>query len=128
MDEERGSPIPESEAVRLGHELYGLEAAARSLPGEYDDNFHLTSRDGRAFVLKVMHPQRERGFVDMQCAALQHLAARAPELALPRVIPTRLGEPVATIAGPGERARLVFMLGYVPASLSPKHVPARGNC
>ena len=114
MDEERGSPIPESEAVRLGHELYGLEAAARTLPGEYDDNFHLTARNGGAFVLKVMHPQRERDFVDMQCAALQHLATRAPELALPRVVPTRMGEPVATIAGPGERARLVFMLGYVP--------------
>ncbi len=114
MDGERFPPIADSEAVRLAHELYGLEAAARPLPGEYDDNFHLTSRDGRAFVLKVMHPHRERGLVDLQCAALQHLATRAPELALPRVVPTAHGEPVATVARPGERARLVWMLGYVP--------------
>jgi len=39
----------EAEAVRLALELYGLEAAARALPGEYDDNFHLNWR-GRTCV------------------------------------------------------------------------------
>ncbi len=52
-------PIMEAQAVRLAGELYGLETTARALPGEYDDNFHLTSADGQAFVLKVMHPARE---------------------------------------------------------------------
>ena len=46
-------PITEVEAVRLAHELYGLETTARALPGEYDDNFHLTSADGQAFVLRM---------------------------------------------------------------------------
>ncbi len=35
-------PTTEAEAVRLARELYGLAVAAKSLPGEYDDNFHLT--------------------------------------------------------------------------------------
>src|SRR3977135_4020858 len=77
-------PTTEAEAVRLARELYGLEAAGGALPGEYDDNFHLTSADGHAFVLKVMHPARERSFIDLQCRALTHLAQRAPQLTLPR--------------------------------------------
>ena len=48
------SHLTEHEAPRLAAELYGLRVTARGLPGEYDDNFHLTSDDGRAFVLKVM--------------------------------------------------------------------------
>jgi Ser/Thr protein kinase RdoA (MazF antagonist) len=70
-------PVSEGDATRLAASLYGLDAWARSLPGEFDDNFRLTAADGRSFVLKAMHPARERGLVAMQCAALAHLEARA---------------------------------------------------
>ena len=63
----RGRP----DAVKLARELYGLEGRAVPLPSEYDDNFRLEAADGTARVLKVMHPMREAGFVDMQCAALE---------------------------------------------------------
>src|SRR2546422_5747358 len=36
----------------LFRSLYGLEVSADRLPGEYDDNFHLTVGDGRAYVLR----------------------------------------------------------------------------
>ena len=52
------SPIGEAEASRLARDLYGIEATARALPGEYDDNFHLLAADGTERVLKVMHPAR----------------------------------------------------------------------
>ena len=94
------APVSEDEAVRIARDLYGLEVRARALPGEYDDNFHLTTADGRAFVLKAMHPARGRGLVDLQCAAFQHLARTAPHLALPRVQPTRSGETLAIVPGP----------------------------
>ena len=64
----------EDEAVALAQEIHGIEATAAALPGEYDDNFHLTAGDGREFVLKVMHPARERTLVQTQCSALEHLA------------------------------------------------------
>src|SRR6266566_2494821 len=69
--------LTESEAARLAREVYGLEASARALPGEYDENFHLIAAPGRAFVLKVMHPAREPSFIDLQSKALVHLASRA---------------------------------------------------
>jgi 4-aminobutyrate aminotransferase-like enzyme/Ser/Thr protein kinase RdoA (MazF antagonist) len=102
------------DASRLALDLYGLRAAARPLPGEYDDNFHLTADDGTELVLKVMHPGRERGFVDLQCGFLRYLAARAPALALPRVVAATDGEPVVRTDTIGGVARLVWMLSYVP--------------
>jgi 4-aminobutyrate aminotransferase-like enzyme/Ser/Thr protein kinase RdoA (MazF antagonist) len=106
-------PITEAEAVRLGHELYGIEATALALPGEYDDNFHLTCADGRAFVLKMMHPARDRAFIDLQCRALTHLAQRAPQLPLPRVTPHLGGESFTSIVAAGGSTRLVWLLTFL---------------
>src|SRR6267154_891709 len=106
-------PVTEAEAVRLARELYGLEASARALPGEYDDNFHLIAADGRAFVLKVMHPAREQSFIDLQCRALTHLAQRAPQLPLPRVTPNRAGALFTSVTTADGSTRLVWVLTFV---------------
>jgi 4-aminobutyrate aminotransferase-like enzyme/Ser/Thr protein kinase RdoA (MazF antagonist) len=116
----------EAEAARFARELYSIEATAKSLPGEYDDNFHLTTRDGREFVLKVMHPARERSFIDLQCRALQHLAERAQTLGLPRVVPLHNAELFSEITVADASTRLVWMLtflhGKVLAQVRP-HAP-----
>ena len=106
-------PIAESEAVRIASQLYDLDVSARALPGEYDDNFHLRATDDRAFVLKVMHPARERSFIDLQCQALRHLAQRAAHLHLPRVLPNRNGELFSSIAATDGSARLAWLLTFV---------------
>src|SRR6516162_9676153 len=100
--------VSEAEARRLAREGYGLEAEARTLPGEYDDNFQLTAADGRAFVLKVMHPAREPSFIDLQCKALKHLGESAPQLALPSVLPNRRGELFWEFAAADGSERLVW--------------------
>src|SRR5439155_20483462 len=98
LEERTGQAVTEAEAEKLAHELYGLVVAANSLPGEYDDNFHLTNEKagvdaaGRAaaaasFVLKVMHPGRGRDFVELQFGAGQHLAGRSLQSVLPGVCP-----------------------------------------
>src|SRR5208282_2757117 len=116
-------PLTEAEAVRLAHEIFSLDASAKSLPGEYDDNFHLTSADGREFVLKVMHPAREPSFVEMQCQALQHLAKRAPQLSLPRICKTPSGD-AYTVATPSEAPRgLLWLFTYVAATVLAKVKP-----
>jgi 4-aminobutyrate aminotransferase-like enzyme/Ser/Thr protein kinase RdoA (MazF antagonist) len=109
--------ITEAEAVGLARELYGFETTAKSLPGEYDDNFHLTCADGREFVLKVMHPARERSFLDLQCQALTHLGKFAPRLALPRVLPNRSGELFQPAETKDGTARLVWMLSFVQGTV-----------
>ena len=110
-------PVSPDEAVQLARGLYGLEVGASSLPGEYDSNFHLITRDGRAFVLKVMHSSRDRAFIDMQCEALTHLAHRLPALALPRVQLTSLGETFVRACLRNGEERFVCLLSFLPGSV-----------
>src|SRR5579859_1442903 len=131
LEERVARPTTEAEAVALARELYGLAVAAKSLPGEYDDNFHLTTAgrtiaekgESAGFVLKVMHPARKRSFIDMQCRALQYLAQRAPQLTLPRVHLNKDGQPFAAITGADGSERLVWMLSYVPGTMLAKARP-----
>jgi 4-aminobutyrate aminotransferase-like enzyme/Ser/Thr protein kinase RdoA (MazF antagonist) len=116
-------PVTESEAVRLAREVFSLDVSAKSLPGEYDDNFHLTSAEGREFVLKIMHPAREQSFVEMQCQALQHLAKRAPQLTLPRVCATPSGDTFTVATLPDGTERLLWLLTYIPGPVLAKVNP-----
>ena len=104
--------IDERQAALLARDLYAFEATARALPGEYDDNFHLVAPDGGQRVLKVMHPARERSLIELQSAALEHIALRAPGVSLPRVCRTRDEATIATVEDAGAH-RLVWMLTYV---------------
>jgi len=106
-------PITESEAAEIARQLFGIETAAHALAGEYDDNFRLREADGGEFVLKIMHPDRERSFVEMQCAVLQHLVTTASELPLPRVVPSLRGEScVQTKVNDGSQ-RIVWLVTYL---------------
>ena len=107
-------PIATAEAERIARQLYGLDASAQPLPGEYDDNFHLVAADSREFVLKIMHAGRDESFVDMQCRALGHLAERAPHLALPRVIRNSASNCFARVRVDDGSDRLVWLLSYLP--------------
>ena len=107
------NPTSESQAIRLAREVYGLEVSARSFPGEYDDNFHLITPDERAFVLKVMHPARERSFVEMQVRGLEHLAQGLPRRQLPRVVVTRDGDHYAFITDANGEQRIAWLLTYI---------------
>ena len=115
LQESRGTPpLSPAEAARIALALYSLRAEVRPLPGEYDDNFHLSAPDGRAFVLKIMHAARETSFVDMQCRALAHLADRASHLALPRVISNSGGQLFAHVPTPDGSRRIVWLLSFLP--------------
>ena len=79
-------PVSALEATRLALALYGVDASARPLPGEYDDNFHLVSSDSREFVLKIMHPARERAFVIARQEPPPGLSPKAAAVAIAEVL------------------------------------------
>ena len=117
MAEDR-APAPlvtEAEAARLAWEVYGVRGQVRTLPGEYDHNFHIVPDAGPGFVLKVMHPARERALLDLQVAALSHLARRAADLG-PRVRETRGGEALTVQDMAQGPPRLLWMVDYRPGS------------
>lgn len=110
-------PVAESEAVTVARELYGLDVSARTLPSEYDDNFHLTAAGRSSFVLKVMCAARERAFIEMQSRALEHLAQFAPQLNLPRVCPTLSRSSFGSARLLDGSCRWVWMLTYLPGKV-----------
>src|ERR1700719_1612573 len=110
-------PIVVDEDASLASESYDLDVTATSLPGEYDDNFHLIATDGAHSVLKVMHPARQRSFIDLQFQALVHLTKHAEGVVLPRVIPTQRGALQTEIKAVDGTKRLVWLLTFVPGTV-----------
>ena len=83
--------VEAAEAEAIARERWGIAATAEPLPGERDRNFHLKASDGRQYVLKFANPAEDAGFRAMQIAALRHIAATDPNLAVPRLVPLRDG-------------------------------------
>jgi 4-aminobutyrate aminotransferase-like enzyme/Ser/Thr protein kinase RdoA (MazF antagonist) len=99
---------------RILHAVYGLKGTLKPLPSEYDRNFRVDTSTGERYVLKVMRRDLEIGLIDLQCDALDHLAARDPGLLLPRVRPTVDGQSTGlTTDGEGVE-HVVWMLSYIP--------------
>ena len=104
-----------AEARRLLGRLYGLSARVEALDGESDLNFRVVSDEG-AFVLKVMRPGHRFAELELQGAALKHLAEYAPALNVPQVRPARSGKGVETVEFSGG-VRYVRLLSYLPGDL-----------
>lgn len=100
IDLPRSAPISTTQAVQIARTVYGLEAEAHGLPGEFDDNFRLLNSTGGDYVLKIMRPGCDRAFIDVQCAVL----GRLRHLAVPRVL-----GPIAETNG-----RLAWLLTWLP--------------
>jgi hydroxylysine kinase len=90
---------------------YGIEGRARPLSGEVDFNFHVASAAGTAFVVKLTQPGEELDTIDLQVKALAHLA-RTPGLPVPRIIPTRDGEPFAMFRDENGKTRFLRMMTF----------------
>jgi 4-aminobutyrate aminotransferase-like enzyme/Ser/Thr protein kinase RdoA (MazF antagonist) len=99
------------DATALARRLYGLAGAARELPSERDQNFELATERG-AFVLKIAGAAEQPEVLDLQNRALEWLAAGAPDLSTPRVVPASDGRLTAEAGG-----RFVRLLTYLPGTI-----------
>jgi hydroxylysine kinase len=122
LDRRFSEPSPALDSAqtrRLARDLFGLDVAAiHELPGERDRNYRISDSEGRAFVLKVVHPAEPRAVTEFQTQALLHLGERDPALPVPRVIrPVRdeLSRGLAELPDrPGTLVRCVTWLGGRP--------------
>ncbi len=110
-------------AAQVLRDLYGIEAEVTELPAERDRNFVATAEGGARFVLKVAHVDTVSADLEVQDAAIRHVAATAPELRIPVPRTSLSGAPftTATIDGAAHVVRvLTFVEGATLASLRPK--------
>lgn len=75
--------LTEHDAAGAARRL-GLSGTAELLASERDLTFRLRT-DARDYVLKICHPDEDAGMIALQLGMLQHLAATAPSLPVPRV-------------------------------------------
>lgn len=92
--------------------VYDLDGQARPLVSERDQNFAFDGTDGSRRVLKVSNAAEDRGVVEMEVAAVEHIAAVDPGLPVPRALATRAGSLVgsAVVDGTPHLVRLLPLL------------------
>ena len=118
LDVERQTPVfTIHDASRIAADVYALHVVAEALPGERDYNFLLKDETGQRFVLKIAPADEERALLEMQHAALEHLAARDASLVLPQVRATASGEAIATVSSSTGTQHLARLLTYIPGTL-----------
>jgi Ser/Thr protein kinase RdoA (MazF antagonist) len=105
-----------SAAERIARHLFGLTATASPLPSERDQNFALTTGAGK-FVLKIAKADEEQAVLELQNAALEHVAQVAPELMISRLQPTVSGAAMATVPDEGGRLFFVRLATWVDGEL-----------
>ena len=107
-----------ADAARIARERFGIDARASPLPGELDLNFALDGAGGR-HVLKLYAPGTEERSLELQDAALEHLAGLE---AVPRLVRTVDG--AARSAIDGRPVRVLTWLEGTPWARGGEHTPA----
>ena len=124
---DRAPRLSREQAEEIARGLYGIEGGAEELPSERDQNFLVRTGDGEKRVLKIANPQEKRGVLEMENAALLHLAGTAGPPLAPRVLPGRDGRLIGETRGPDGAAHAVRLLTYldgVPLAEARPHDPA----
>jgi len=70
---------------------YGLAGEWAALVGERDQNFRLSTEDGRKFVVKIAGPDEDPELADFQVQALLFLEKGSPQIPVPRIVRTKTG-------------------------------------
>ena len=107
--------FPEADVIAIAKTRFGITGTVTRLDSERDQNARLRTPDGD-FVLKIANAAEEKAVLDLQNAALLHVARTDPELNVPRLVPTLDGTPSCEEAGPGgtHRVRLLTYLAGRP--------------
>lgn len=103
-------------AAEVAREAFGLDGTPEPGRGERDRNFRVAGSDGRDVILKFCNAAENVRVIDMQIAALRHIAERAPELPVPRVIPRLDGETLARVQLGDGRTLMAWAISRLPGA------------
>ena len=111
-----------ADAKKILRDTYDVDARELTeLPSERDQNFLVTASDAR-LVLKIANASESREILGFQNEALQHVAARDPDLPIPRLRKTRAGGTIAELES-GNLCRLLSYVDGKPLAKTRPHSP-----
>ena len=105
--------LDKSDAIAITRRVYGIEGTATRFSTEKDDTFRIDASDGARYVLKVSNPGETAEELDLQVAAMRHVASVAPRLPVPRVLPSIDGQFVVPLASSAQSHRTVRLYSYL---------------
>lgn len=106
-----------TQARQLLREHYDIDGNLEPQASERDQNFLVSTPEGSRYVLKFANESEAEAVTDFQNQGLAHVALAAPDLPVPRVVPTRSGEwmfAVESQSGSSHSVRLLSWLDGVP--------------
>ena len=109
----------ETDAIRIARDLYAIDATAKLLPSERDQNFRLTTTDNDVYVLKIANSMEQRAVLDFQNRAMMRFHSKgrrpAPHRSIaPRVCSSIDGEYISYTRGQDGTKYFVRLLSYLP--------------
>ncbi len=102
-----------SDAIAITRRVYGVDGAATRFSTEKDDTFRIDASDGARYVLKVSNPGETAAELDLQVAAMRHVAFVAPDLPVPRVLPGLDGQFVVSVESSTQQHRTARLYSYL---------------
>lgn len=101
-----------TEAEKLVRVYYGLNVKAKSLTGEYDFNFLVTSDEGTRYIFKIADSRNSPHFLDAQVKIINHLAHSPLDDKFSRHILNLQGDEL-TIHEVGEEKYFIRLLSFL---------------
>ncbi len=102
------------DAAQLAQTLYNLNASARPLPSERDQNFLLQAENGERFVLKIANGAEERAMLEAQNQVMEQLEKRVSFC--PRVLPATNGEQITDVKSQDGKNHYLRLVTYLPGT------------
>jgi Ser/Thr protein kinase RdoA (MazF antagonist) len=115
--EEPAPAFSTAQAEEIAQRSFDIRASAHPLASERDQNFRLRAEDGSEWVLKIANPAEDPALLEMQTAALLHIAQVDPTLAVPRVRATPEGALFHEVDADDGRRFIVRVLSFLPGQL-----------
>ena len=113
--------------ARTLRELYGLEGSLGPLPGEWDQNLRLDAGGSGTYVVKVSNRGHEDRILEFQNAALAYLTGTGMKAQVPRVIPSKRGEPIARFQDREGLTHRMRVLSWIEGESLSSHLPLSGG-
>lgn len=110
--------LTDGQALAVLERHWGLRAVTLGrLASERDQNFRVEAASGR-YILKIANAAEPASVTRVQTDLIGYVGRRDPTLPVPRVVPTRTGELLATEHG--SSVRLLTWLEGIPWHLTPR--------